>query len=348
MDTETDQSADRPGGQSVGSPIPPAGSEAPTVATDDEPLRVPSWMHEPEVQQPIGLGDRVRLAWERAGGGLLLVVSITLAVGLVGLTAWGAVNRWGHYTGPDRPNPTNEVLPTSAVGFRGQTGLFVGTPAESFPEGETGIVLPAVTPQPPFTAKQVSDGLAKVRQALVLGRLDIDMRLGNPEKFIALFAKDAQEGLRADFRSGQFASYATRFGPDARSAIEKPRARGQITYRSTRDENGYRVLEITTKFVWVYPFDVPNMTPGDALVVVGDELVWHIPHPDDVRASSRGLWLATSQSYASNINCGLLDQGLIDVDTLRGFPQPQKGPVPDVDPDAAYDVEKSLTLPDTC
>jgi len=288
MDIESDPTADRPIGQPSGSPARPVGSAPQTSVPDDEPLRVAAWLHEPEVQQPLSLADRARLAWERVGGSLLLVVSGVLAVGLVGALSWSVVDGWSRNASPRQPDPTNSAAPTSAVGFRGQTGLFVGTPAQSFSEGEAAIVLPTVTPQSPFTAKQVSDGLAKVRQALILGRLDIDMRLGNPDRFIALFAPDARKGLRTDFRTGQFATYATRPGPDARPALEEPRAKGRITYRSIRDENGFRVLEITTNFVWVYPFDVPNTSPGDALVTVHDEVVWHVPHPDDVLSPREG------------------------------------------------------------
>lgn len=349
MNTETDPPADRPAGQPIGAPTPPTDRpEIRTVATNDEPLRVPSWMREPEVHQPLGFGDRARLTWERVGGGLLTVVGIALAVGLVGVLGWAATEGWPNYAASRQPDPTNEVVPTSAVGFGGQTGFFAGTPAESFAEGEAAIVLPAATPQPPFTTRQVGDGLAKVRQALILGRLDTAMQHGDPDRFLALFAEDARSELRRDFQTGQFASYATRFRPHALRASVEARAKGRITYRATRAGNGIRVLEVTTNFVWVYPFRVPNVSPGDALVVIHDEVVWQVPHPDDVRPSSAGLWLASSQSYASNIDCASLAEGLIDVSSRLKFDLRPGTAGDDPDPDRMYDPDQSLDLPGTC
>ncbi|WP_018785903.1 hypothetical protein [Micromonospora sp. CNB394] len=66
------------------------------------------------------------------------------------------------------------------------------------------------------------------------------------------------------------------------------------------------------------------------------------PHPADVTTASAGLWIERADSYASNIDCAALDKGLLAL----GRPS-FAGPA-DPDPDAVFDPDKTVDLPDTC
>ncbi|WP_236648434.1 hypothetical protein [Micromonospora sicca] len=130
--------------------------------------------------------------------------------------------------------------------------------------------------------------------------------------------------------------------PGARMTGDQPRAKGRISYRATKDAGGIRILEVTTNFVWAYAFRTSGTVPGDGVVVVHDTVVWSVPHPDDVDRSSNGLWIEEANLFASNIDCAAFDKGLLDLGT------PSVGGPDDPDPDAVFDPDKTLDLPDTC
>ncbi|MGW5671156.1 hypothetical protein [Micromonospora sp. NPDC003776] len=239
-------------------------------------------------------------------------------------------------TGPVGGTPT-ATAPTTA------TGPFDGTPAAAFAEGPAGITVPAAERTGPFTERQVAAALAKVRKALVTARLDRRFMTGKDlEPFIRQFARDARAGLREDFASDTFAAYATRLAPGARLTADQPRVKGRITYRATRDPDGIRILAVTTNVVWAYAFPNDSATPGDGLVVVHDTVVWSVPHPDDVTRGSDGLWIEKADSYAANIDCAAFAKGLLALGV------PRHGGADGPDPDAVFDPDATLNLPDSC
>ncbi|RZU74047.1 hypothetical protein EV384_2487 [Micromonospora kangleipakensis] len=314
----------------------------------EEPVRVPDWMRQPQVEHEVTRAERLRLGWERhsakllAGVAALLVLGLFAVVGTVGYRFFEKVGD-GPAAYPTITQPAG-VQATSAASAPAAAGPFAGTPAEAFPDGAAGITLPPAKRTGNFTAKQASAGLRKVRAALVTARLDrAFMTSEDPEPLIRQFAPDARAGMREDFDSAVFASYATRLAPGARLTKHQPRVKGTVTYRATRDSDGIRVLEVTTNFAWAYAFQSTGAAPGDGVVVVHDTLLWHVPHPDDVESASVGLWLQDSDSYASNIDCAAFDKGLLDV----GAPT-YGGPVATEDPDAMFDPNRSLDIPDTC
>ncbi|WP_262287281.1 hypothetical protein [Micromonospora sp. MA102] len=231
---------------------------------------------------------------------------------------------------------------TSAAPAR-PSGPFDGTPAAGFAQGQAGIVLPPAKRTGPFTEKQVAAALAKVRTVLVTARLDRRfMTTDDPDPLIRQFAPDARAGLRTSFASDTFAAYATRLAPGARLTAEQPRVKGRISYRATTDADGVRILAVTTNFVWAYAFQTSGTSPGGGLVAVHDTVVWSMPHPDDVKRGSEGLWVEDANSYTANVDCAAFDKGLLGPGT-RGFGGPD-GP----DPDAVFDPAATLDLPDTC
>ncbi|MEU0154838.1 hypothetical protein [Micromonospora fulviviridis] len=286
--------------------------------------------------------DRPDSAPPRHSGSLLTGVTALLLLAFVGVVG-GAVLVSMPSTGgrpvvyPTFGLPAGTPAATSAAPPRA-SGPFDGTPAAGFPQGQAGIALPAAKRTGPFTEKQVAAALAKVRTVLVTARLDRGfMTTDDPEPLIRLFARDARAGLRKSFASDTFAAYATRLAPGARLTADQPRVKGRISYRATKDADGIRILAVTTNFVWAYAFRTSSMVPGDGLVVVHDTVVWSMPHPDDVKRGSNGLWIEDANSYTANVDCAAFDKGLLGLGT-RSFGGP----------DAVFDPAATLDLPDTC
>src|SRR5687768_5171429 len=93
------------------------------------------------------------------------------------------------------------------------TRPFVGTPASDWPDGEAGISAPAAEAVGPFTAQQVGDAFAKVRQAVITSRLDrAVLEKHQVERYLSLLAKDSQKNMRPVFSNdpNEAHAYATR------------------------------------------------------------------------------------------------------------------------------------------
>jgi hypothetical protein len=325
----------------------PPRNPAPTPSHEAGPGAAPAWLRQPPVDAGSSRGDRLRSWLGRHSGMLLTVVTVLLLLAFVGVVGVAVLVSMPHAGGrpvvyPTISWPAGEQASTSASP-PAAAGPFDGTPAAAFPEGQAGIALPAAKRSGPFTEKQVAAALAKVRAALLTARLDRRfMTTNDPEPLIRRFARDARAGLRKDFASDTFAAYATRLAPGARLTADPPRVKGRISYRATKDADGIRILAVTTNFVWAYAFPTSSTMPGDGLVVVHDTVVWSVPHPDDVDRSSNGLWIEDANSYAANIDCAAFDKGLLDLGA------PSHGGPDAPDPDAVFDPDTTLDLPDTC
>ncbi|MET7833915.1 hypothetical protein ABZS44_13980 [Micromonospora sediminicola] len=304
---------------------------------------VPDWLRQSTPDVRPGLADRLRIRLGRHSVALLggaLVLLLLACFGAAGLLSYDGFAR--PVAHPTISPPSGEQAVSSASPPP-TAGPFDGTPAAGFAEGAAGIALPRARRTGAFTEKQVADALAKVRRALVTARLDrAFFAAEDPERLVRQFAPDARADLRKDFTTGDAVSYATRLAPGSRLTADQPRVRGRISYRATKDAGGIRVLEVTTNFVWAYPFLTASMAAGDGVVVVHDTVVWSVAHPDDVHRSSAGLWIDKADSYGSNIDCAAFDKGLLRLGT------PSFGGPADPDPDAVYDPDKTLDLPDTC
>ncbi|MFI5834474.1 hypothetical protein ACIA5A_12450 [Micromonospora sp. NPDC051300] len=308
---------------------------------------VPEWLRQPAPDVEPGRADRTRIALGRHSGKLLgagVAVLLLACSGVVATVGYQGYQRWraAPVAYPTVSPPSGEQAVTSASPPPAG-GPFDGTPAAGFPQGTAGIALPPAKRTGPFTARQVTDALAKVRRAMVTARLDrAFFTAKDPERLVRQFAPDARADLRDDFPSGEAGSYATRLAPGARLTADQPRVKGRVSYRATRDRDGIRILAITANFVWAYAFPTASTVPGDGVVVVHDTVVWSVPHPGDVRPGSVGLWIEKSDSYASNIDCAAWDKGLL------ALGEPSFGGPADPDPDAVFDPDKTLDLPDTC
>lgn len=299
---------------------PPVAPDRYDVATRGEAVRLPGWMTGEDAATPLTRGERVRLAWSRQRGKRHVAFVVLLALALLGATATlghVAVDRVRAGTARATGSPTPSPVPLSKVGE--PRDLFAGSAAADFAVGEKALTLPRATAAGPFTAAEVTAALTQVRKALAAARLDLHMLVGDPEPFLALLAPDARRRLAHDFDDNSFVYYATRIGSGDRA--EEIRARGTIRYRATRNERGVPVLEITTAYVWVYAFDVPRTTPGQAgLAAIRDEVVWQVPRSDGLPAAQRGLWLVSAQASTSNVECSRLAEGFLTVYPWMGGP----------------------------
>ncbi|MFI2713268.1 hypothetical protein ACH495_24405 [Micromonospora sp. NPDC018662] len=315
--------------------------------SEDALGRVPEWLRQAAPEAEPSRADRWRIGLARHSGKLLggaVAVLLLACAGVVTTVGYQGYRRWqaAPVAYPTISPPSGEQAVTSASPPPA-TGPFDGTPAAGFPPGAAGIALPRAKRTGPFTEKQVADTLAKVRKALVTARLDrAFFTAKDPERLVRQFAPDARADLRDDFPAGEAVTYATRLAPGARLTADQPRVKGRISYRATKDAHGIRILEITTNFVWAYAFPTASTVPGDGVVVVHDTVVWSVAHPDDVRGSSAGLWIEKADSYGSNIDCAAFDKGLL------ALGKPSFGGPTDPEPDAVYDPDKTVDLPDTC
>ncbi|MFK4243472.1 hypothetical protein ACI2KV_11380 [Micromonospora chokoriensis] len=326
----TDTSSNEPTPTGPADPPPP-----PVAVAEVNPVRLPEWMHSAQTEhQPTGW-DRVRFFSARHNGALLLGFGLVLALLLVGggLVMVDRVADAVRAGTPATPTPS-ATPPVSRVGE--PRDLFAGSPAASFVPGEQAVQMPAAKDTGPFTAAQVRTALESVRKGLIEGRLDTSMFTGDPEPFLKALAPDAREQLRSDFTGNSFLRYATRMAspsdwePDVR-------ADGRVSYRASK-ENGVRVLEVSTEFVWAYPFDVDLRAPaGASVVALRDRVVWQVPHPDDVPASARGLWIVSAEAVTWNADCAQLRDGWVQEQFWVA--ETHRDRIPAGDPGTIFDLD---------
>jgi hypothetical protein len=276
------------------------------------------------------------------GGVLTLILLAVLAAvvknGAGGLLGAGGSDPTVH---PTATVPSGVSATSSASASL--TGPFAGTPAVQFPEGDTGIILPAATAVPGFTDAQVAAGLQQVKRALVAARLDPAMLVSHDSApLLRLLSPQAGKEIKPYFDKADFFGFATQVAPDHALTSDKVRVTGQITFRGST-EGGIRLLQVVTNFVWVYPFAGTLEESGDHLVIVHDQVTWAIPVDSDVTKDYRGLRLSSWDAFASNMDCDLLKKSLLAL----GKPQLVTAGTANKD-NSAFDPSRSLDVTNTC
>jgi hypothetical protein len=289
---------------------------------------------------PVGPPPKKRTGLKILGS----VVSFLLVACVVVVAKTGAAS-FLEGLGKD-PVPTGAVpsgISATSDATAAPTGPFVGTPAAEYPEGEDGITMPPAAAVTGFSKSAVAAALAEVKKGLIAARLDPKMLVErDPSDLLALLAQDSRDGIRKDFTSNNFFTFASQIAPGYDLTSDEVRVRGRVTFRAST-EGDIRLLEVITNFVWVYPFSGELKEPGDHLVIVHDEVHWVFPVEADVERSSRGMWINEASGYVSNIDCSQLDRSLLAL----GKPQLVPGGA-DEDPDAMFDPNRSLEIEDTC
>jgi hypothetical protein len=264
-------------------------------------------------------------------------IAILAGVLVLILVAVGVVTRllgvWGPESGPE-PEAAPSPSPTEAP------SPFAGTPAEEFAEGEAGIVLPEAEPMGDFSAEEVAEALELVREALVAARLDQSMLVEHdPESFLSALAPDQRGGRAEQFESGEFGAFATQVAEDAGLAPVPPRVQGEISYDVATVQADRELIEIVSRFTWVYAFEPVGNRPPD-LVVVRDELVWRV-RGELWLESSRGLWLSEESAQAWGADCDPYEEGLVR-------PDDQQMTTLLNEPEAIFDPDQPLDSVEGC
>jgi hypothetical protein len=248
---------------------------------------------------------------------IALVVVLMLAAGL-----WATRDRWLSSVVSDDP--------------------YHATPAESFPTGEAGIVLPLATAQPDMTVDQVSAALEHVRQALVASSLDPRMLGGDPAPVLDLLAPDSAKVVRAEFSRGGYGTSMVRLAPGT-TTTAPPRVSGSITY-SQVDWRGMPALDVRTNYVWAYALSTADGPSG--VVVIHSATHWMFPLGHDLLPTSRGMYLGRTTGYWQGMDCSDSMHGLTapapkhDQDANPNFSDP--------DPDAYFDPNRSVRVGAGC
>jgi hypothetical protein len=285
--------------------------------------------------------------WEPAyggGGGRRAIVTAAVAalVVVVGAFAFALTGARDWFS----PQASSTTPPAGITSSASQPvtpgGPFDGTPAQSYPKGDAGIVLPPAVELPGFTTQQVTAGLQQVKKALSAARLDPRMLTGHDRSVLLnLLANDARAPINDAFNNKKFLGFATQIADGQHLSADPDRVKGDMTFSAaiSDDPSKVHVMKVQTNFVWVYGFDGQSTKPGQRIVTVHDQVTWFVPSDAEVSATSRGLYLSQWHAYTYNMDCTLVQQDLI------GLGQPSTvstGPSIDVnkllDPSSSLDV----------
>jgi hypothetical protein len=194
------------------------------------------------------------------------------------------------------------------------TRPFVGTPASDWPDGEAGISAPAAEAVGPFTAQQVGDAFAKVRQAVITSRLDrAVLEKHQVERYLSLLAKDSQKNMRPVFSNdpNEAHAYATRLASGFTLLPAAPKVRGKMWA-----EQGTRPGELVvhTNYVFAYAFnpDSPDKLTDAMDIVAVDR--WDVDYSvltGKYTPSSLGIWPVRSQGFTYSMGCEALRAGFL-------------------------------------
>jgi hypothetical protein len=286
--------------------------------------------------------DRRRKAYRRSRRHTMRVTIVSvIAVVVTGLLAVPLVQHWMPLRGTSStvPGPAG-VVPSSARGTNsGPADPFAGTPAEGYARGVDGIALPKATAVGGWQPQQVAAVLKRTRDVLVAARLDPQViERGDTERYLDLLAPATRSMVRTALaRGGPGLGYVTRLAPgykvDRSASI---RVSGRMAVKSGKDGQ----LVVTADYVWVYPLVGGKAkgtgTPGSTLVVLRSVESYEWYRPEAIAQSDRGLRPGGGDLGTSNMDCVLLEKGLLALG-----PPGQKGRP--MSQDSAYSVK---TKPD--
>jgi hypothetical protein len=156
---------------------------------------------------------------------------------------------------------------------------FAGTPADHWPNGAAGIVIPAAGPHGPFTASEVAAAYASTRKLLIAANLDpATLRGGAPTAFEGLLQKQQRQDFIAGLdktgldKQGNYLGtrdMVASFAPGTTTLIGTViKVYGSMRAQSAADQ-GRTVLRIVVDYRLVYPVEPPGK-PADWARVVGE------------------------------------------------------------------------------
>lgn len=192
---------------------------------------------------------------------------------------------------------------------------FAGTAVEADADGAAGVVVPEVRPSQfqRFSPEQVTAAYARVREVVVMARLDRRVVLDHDvEPLVSLFAADQRDELRRRFADPGTAWVATRVAAEARLLDVEPKVSGWM--RAEETPSGDLVVRTTFSFTYAFDADEPLESTAEARAMT--------IHEADYVVRGDALWLGETRDRFFAASCIDLDRGFLapTISDPRGIP----------------------------
>jgi hypothetical protein len=304
--------------------------------------------HDLSVSQARKQAKRAARAHRQATRGRRIVRATSWTIAIVILAGAGVFgwHKFAHKMGSTMAGSAvrainGQSVATGSVSPPAPTGPgsdpFVGTPADHWPNGAAGIVIPAAGPHGPFTAAQVAAAYATTRKLLIAANLDpTTLRGGTPAAFEDIETAQARQQFIAGLNRTGMDKYGesnstrwlvTSFAPATTALIGNViKVYGTMSAREATD-HGTKVLDVDVNYHFVYPVERPHDPAAWMRIVlqVGGYVEF-----SDWQGSGGSLqpW-AETQNFRAGAKCGM-PGGFIYPDFPASSPdkvQPSGSPV---------------------
>jgi hypothetical protein len=261
---------------------------------------------------------------------------VALLVVIVGSGGLAARAGWGPFSGSPAARISTSTASPSADPFE-------GTPAEAYPVGAAGVVIPEPPAEPGWQRRDVQSVLSQTRAALIAARLDPRvLESGDASAYLARLSPGTRRLATAAMSHGEAGlGYVTRLASGFRLEPGRtPRVSGGMSVALGKD----RQLVVTANFVWVYALrgaTEPMPAAGARLVVLHSLESYEWYRPDAVTAPDRGLRPGGGAWSQFHVDCTQIKMGLLALPPADAMPA---APAPE-----AYDLSKKPTAtPSVC
>ncbi|MFF2084451.1 hypothetical protein ACFVVM_11765 [Nocardia sp. NPDC058176] len=279
------------------------------------------------------------------------LIAVVIGVVLV-LVAAGALALRGQ-SGTNSAGTTGDSSSTTELRVTARVDLsqpYRNTPAEAWPEGEAGIVVPPAAPIGRYSADQVATAMAKAAALISASRLNRHvLETHDVEPVLALLSPHQADALREQLGEGDEIAAAwlsIRISPDYTLLPVTPRVTGKMsTALNEHDE-----LVIRTDYLVAYAFDAREPSRLDGPLDIVSVVRWEFdyiwiddPHYDD---RSQGMYLGDVDGHHYSVSCRHHDQGLLAPNYLN---PPRFGSVfADEDPETYFDPNAPIASDADC
>ncbi|WP_328661402.1 hypothetical protein [Nocardia salmonicida] len=185
---------------------------------------------------------------------------------------------------------------------------FVDTPADSWAEGETGIVPPAAVAIGRYSADQVATVMGAVRRLIATSRLNrYVIETHDAEPVLALLAPHQAEEMRTQRANNEAGNWrlSVRIARGYELLPVTPRATGTMAVLV----NAKGELVIRTNYLVAYAFDAPDPSSLDGPLDIVAVDRWEADYiwVDDERydAGSQGIYYGDFRGFQYSVNCAL-------------------------------------------
>jgi hypothetical protein len=245
-------------------------------------------------------------------GLIALGITVLAAVLLFGSSLTGMFSGGGDDNNSSDPGP--RVLPpanAAAPERISRTDPFAGSPALGYADNGAGIVLPAASPVPGYTAAEVQRALEATRDLLKAGNLDpAAVRGGQPADYLNLLDPDNNEderlrtALKTPTPESHPQMWVTRFDPAEAAVVGAVvKVNGAMSY--TVEEG---VLTVRADYSFVYPVARADRPESLTRVVVRRDLATRLYKGPQWTPTEPGrISLLQSNVRTSGVACGRHD-----------------------------------------